>query len=192
MKLSKVLPWILLIGSLVGLLAAFQLTYDKLHVLADKDYHPACNINPILSCESVMMTPQANLFGMPNTIFGIAGFSVLAALAVLLLMGVELPKKVWLGLQLGVMAGLAFALYLFFQGVYRINAICPYCFLIWISMPPVFWYTTLYNTQQGYLPIKPAIAKFIRRHHADLLLVWYLVFFGLLLEHFWYYWSTLL
>lgn len=191
-RLDKYLPYILLIGSIVGLLAAFVLTYDKIQVLQDSNYRPSCNINPVLSCGSVMKTEQASLFGMPNTIFGVAGYSVLTTLAALLIMGVKLPKRVWQGIQLGVTAGLAFTIYLFVQGVFRINAICPFCFLVWITMPPVFWYTTLYSLREKYLPAPARLRKFLIDHHADILILWYLVFFGILLQHFWYYWSTLI
>jgi uncharacterized membrane protein len=37
---------------------------------------PSCSINPILSCGSVMTTPEAEAFGIPNLLIGIAGFAV--------------------------------------------------------------------------------------------------------------------
>ncbi|CAN5188627.1 vitamin K epoxide reductase family protein [soil metagenome] len=191
-SLAKVLPYILLIGSLIGLLAAFVLTYDKIQVLQDSSYIPSCNINPVLSCGSVMEKPQASLFGVPNTIFGLMGFSVLATLSALLIMGVKLPRRVWQGIQLGVIGGMIFTLYLFFQGVFRIGAICPFCFLIWITMPVMFWYTTLYNLKNKHVSAPAKVRNFLIDHHLDILILWYLIFFGILLQHFWYYWSTLI
>lgn len=192
LTLDTVLPYILLFGSIVGIIAAFALTYDKIQVLHDANYKPSCNLNPVLSCGSVMKSNQANLFGMPNTIYGLMGFSALATISGLLIMGVRLPRKAWFGIQAGVTAGLAFVIYLFFQGVFRIHAICPFCFLIWITMPPMFWYTTVYNLREKYIPSPAGVRTFVLKHHGDILLVWYLVFFGILLAKFWYYWSTLL
>jgi len=193
-SLEKVLPYILLVGSIICLIAAFALTYDKIQVLKTPGYKPSCNINPILSCGSVMEKPQASLFGVPNTIYGLMGYSVLLSLAALLLAGVKFPRRIWQLIEIGLAAGLLFAGYLFFQGVFRIHAICPFCFLVWISMPPMFWYTTLYNFKQGHLklPRLKATINFLQKHHGDVLLAWYVIFFGILLIKFWYYWSTLL
>ncbi len=191
-SIERVLPYILLVGSIVGLIAALALTYDKIQVLHDINYKPSCNLNPVLSCGSVMKSTQANLLGMPNTIFGLMGFSALLTLSALLVMRVKLPRPVWLGIQAGVTAGLGFVIYLFFQGVFRIHAICPFCFLIWMTMPPMFWYVTLYNFQQEYIWVPAKLRGFVLRHHGDIMLSWYLVFFGILLQRFWYYWSTLL
>lgn len=191
-KLERILPYILLVGSIVGLVAAFALTYDKIQVLKDPSYRPSCNINPILSCGSVMKTEQASLLGVPNTIFGIMGFSALATMSIILLSGVKLTRRLWLGLQVGLAAGFVFMFYLFFQGVYRINAICPFCFAIWMVMPVLFWYTFIYNLQAGNLALKPRVAGFIQRHHGDIIIAWYVLIFGLLTQHFWYYWSRLI
>lgn len=68
LTLNKVLPFILIAAGIIGIIASFVLTYDKIHVLTDKGYEPSCNINPILSCGSVMKTEQASLLGVPNTV----------------------------------------------------------------------------------------------------------------------------
>jgi uncharacterized membrane protein len=196
LTLRQTLPYILLFCSLVGLLAAFALTYDKIQVLKDPAYNPNCNINPILSCGSVMKTEQASLFGVPNTILGLMGFSGLATIAVALLAGAKFKKWFWWGIQAGAIGGLVFMLYLFFQGVFRINAICPWCFATWMVTIPIFWYTTLYNLREKNisLPTKYGnyLNNFMQKHHGNILVVFYLIIFGILLQHFWYYWQTLI
>jgi hypothetical protein len=142
-----------------------------------------------------MKTQQASLLGVPNTIFGLMGFSALITLGIALLAGATFRKWLWLVINAGVLAGFGFFLYLFFEGVYRINALCPFCFAVWMVIPPVLWYTTLYNLEQenlklGYIPVK--VKTWLRRHHGDVLLVWYLFIFTLLLTHFWYYWKTII
>lgn len=57
--------WWLLIAGAIGLVASMTLTVEKIDILLDPSYVPSCNINPILSCGSVMMTPQASLLGFP-------------------------------------------------------------------------------------------------------------------------------
>ena len=72
---DRSLAWLLSVGGLVGLLASFILSVEKIEILKDPGFQPSCNINPILSCGSVMITPQAEAFGFPNPLLGVLGFS---------------------------------------------------------------------------------------------------------------------
>ncbi len=194
-KVSKFLPYLLIVMALIGMVASFALTYDKIQVLKDAQYQPSCNINPILSCGSVMKTEQASLLGVPNTIFGLVGFSMLLAFGFLLAGGAKVKKWIWVSAQLVATVGVIFMHYLFFQGVYRINAICPWCFVVWMITIPTFWYITIYNLQMSNIKLPSKLSKvttFVSKHHGDILLVWYLIILLILLTHFWYYWSTLI
>ena len=194
-NLDKVLPYILIIAGLLGLAASFALTHDKILVLQNPLYDPACNINPILSCGSVMKTEQASLLGVPNTIFGLMGFTALITFGVLLLAGAKIRKWAWLLVQLAATLGVVFMHYLFFQGVYRINAICPWCFVTWMVTIPIFIYVTLYNLRHGYIKLSGKFSHFgswANRNHVNILLSWYTVILLILLQHFWYYWKTLI
>jgi uncharacterized membrane protein len=193
--LQKVLPYIIIICGILGFIASFALTYDKIQVLKDPSYNPNCNINPVLSCGSVMKTEQASLFGVPNTIFGIAGFSVLITVGIMMLAGAKFAKWFWWGLQAGVTAGFFFFVYLFFQGVYRIGAICPWCFVVWMIMLPLFLYVSLYNLREKNITLPKNfdnVVSFAQRYHGDILASMYVVIFLILLTHFWYYWKTLI
>lgn len=193
-SLEKVLPYVLIACSLVGLVAAFTLTYDKIHVLTSPNYNPPCNINPVFSCGSVMKTEQASLFGVPNTIFGLMGFSALLTFSVVVLSGATLKKWLWQLAQIAATAGVIFMHYLFFQGVYRINAICPWCFVTWMITIPIFVYITSYNLKLHNLALPKVIKSvgpWIVRNHINILIAWYTAILLILLEHFWYYWSTL-
>ena len=62
--------WWVLIAGVVGLVASMALTVEKFELLIDPHYVPSCNINPIVSCGSVMTTPQASVLGFPNPLLG--------------------------------------------------------------------------------------------------------------------------
>lgn len=188
--LEHTLPYILIVGGAIGLLASLILTYDKVQVLLNPGYNPACNLNPILSCGSVMQTEQAMLFGMPNTIFGVAAFSALIMFGLMLAGGAQVRRWLWLTAQTAATIGVAFMHYLFFQGVYRIHAVCPWCFVVWMVTIPIFWYITLYNFRQHYVRIPQSINRFLQQNHGNILIAWYFVIFAIILEHFWYYWKT--
>ncbi|MCR3750459.1 vitamin K epoxide reductase family protein [Lentzea californiensis] len=189
--MTRLLPWLLVAGGGIGLVAAFVLTVEKIALLKDTDYVPACSINPVLSCGSIMKTEQAEVFGFPNPLLGIAGFAALVTIGVVLATGSALPRWCWLGLQTGVTFGVVFVHWLIFQSLYVIGALCPYCMAVWAVMIPIFWYTTLHNLEQGHLPSPRRATAAFAGYHSVVLILWYLLIAGAVLQAFWFYWTTL-
>jgi uncharacterized membrane protein len=191
---ARLLPWLLLIGGALGLAAAFVLTVERIALLKNPAYVPSCSINPILSCGSVMTTPQAEVFGFPNPLLGVAGFAAVTAVGAALLAGARLRRWFWLGLQTGVTLGVAFVHWLIFQSLYRIGALCPYCMVVWAVTIPVFWYVTLANLESGRIrvPGSRRIAGAAARNHTVVLMIWVLAVVSLILQRFWSYWTTLI
>lgn len=150
-RLDRQTAWVMLIGGVLGLIAAIQLLIEKVAVLSDDSYTPSCDINPVLSCGSVITTEQAEVFGFPNPIMGVVGFSVVITLAVLILARVELPRWIWLGLNIGTVLGFGFVIWLMFQSLYVIGALCPWCMVVWAVTIPIFWQVTAANVAAGRL-----------------------------------------
>lgn len=192
-SLAKALPWLLVIAGAIGLACSLIIMYDKVQLLTDPSFRPDCDLNPIISCGSVMESKQASAFGFPNPFIGMVGFSVVLTVGMAILAGaVKLKRWFWLGLQLGTLFGVLFIHWLFFQSVYRIGALCPYCMAVWAMTITLFWYVTLYNIQSGVIKLRGRLQKFgffLRRHHVDILVLWFLVILGLILKHFWYYYG---
>ncbi len=147
----RVTPWILILGGAFGLLAAFQLTLEKIAVISDPNYIPGCDINPVLSCGSVIITDQASAFGFPNPIIGLIGYSVVITVGVVLASRVALPRWIWLSLNLGAMFGFGFVIWLITQSLYVIGALCPWCMVAWAATIPIFWIVTADNAGAGRL-----------------------------------------
>ena len=78
-------------------------------------------------------------FGIPNPLLGIAGFSVVACIFFVSFF-VRLPRFVWVLNTLGVLLALVFCFWLATQALYSINAICIYCFVVWIMTSVLFWF----------------------------------------------------
>nr|WP_229679882.1 vitamin K epoxide reductase family protein [Saccharopolyspora subtropica] len=186
------LAWLYVVGGLVGLVASFALTVEKLQKLANPDYVPTCSINPILSCGTVMDTPQAALLGFPNPLMGVAAFPVIVTAGAALLAGFRPPRWFWLGMQAGTTLAVLFIHWLVVQSLYTIGALCPYCMVVWATTIPLFWYTTLRNLTSGDLGGRPGTGAALARFHSTVLVVWYLVIVVLVLQAFWEYWITLL
>ena len=188
------LGWVLSAGGLVGLAAALVLTIEKFALVADPNYVPTCSINPILSCRSVMASPQAEVFGFPNPLLGIVGFTVVVVTGTTLIGGVKLPRWYWLGLQAGTTLGVGFVHWLAFQSLYRIGALCPYCMVVWAVTIPVFYYVTMRNLDAYLPPTRNGLRQattIASRFHTVVLTVWFLTFVIAIAARFWSSWLML-
>ena len=124
---------IALFGAVAGFIASFLLTIDKIKILKDSQFNPSCNISEKLNCKSVMLSDQAEVFGFPNSLIGIAAFAIFIAVSVAILGGVSFPKwflQIALG---GTVAGIIFSHWLAYQTTFVIGALCPYCMVAWFG-----------------------------------------------------------
>lgn len=180
--------WVLIAGVL-GLAAALTLTIEKIELLINPAYVPSCSINPVLSCGSVMITWQASLFGFPNPLIGIVGFTVVLVTGVLAVTKVALPRWYWAGLAAGTLLGTVFVHWLIFQSLYRIGALCPYCMVVWAVTIPLLVVT-------ASIALRPlhgnAVARVVYQWRWSLTALWFTGVTLLILVRFWEYWSTLL
>ena len=124
---------VMLVGGLTGFIASFLLTVDKIEVLKDSGYTPSCNISETLNCKSVMLSKQAEVFGFPNALIGIAAFAIFIAIGVALLAEVQFPKWFWQIAFVGTLLGVVFSHWLAYQTTFEIGALCPYCMVAWFG-----------------------------------------------------------
>jgi uncharacterized membrane protein len=193
--LEKILPWLLLIGGSVATIASTMLSIEVFDRLKNPHFVPICNLNPVLSCTSVADSTQAHTFGFPNYFIGIGGYAAVVAIALAILSGGRFARWFWRLLLTGLTFAVAFVTYLQFETLYRIGALCIFCMVVWVCTIPMFWYTALYGFQKGYIGtpgwFKRPLA-FLRRHHADVMIVWFFIIIALILKRFWYYWHTVI
>lgn len=194
-RLFKILPYILIVGGTISLICAFIIMLDKLTLLSNPSFRPSCDLNPILSCGSVMSSKQGSVAGFPNPIFGLAGFPILITIGMCQLAGATFKRWFWQALNVGLLLSVVFCLWLFVQSVYFIHSLCIYCMIVWVMTITTFWYVSLYNIEAGNVTILNRFGgtvSFTRRHHLDILIGWLLIIMALILQHFWYYYGKFL
>lgn len=176
----------LVFGGAIGLIASFALMLERIALLRDPEHVPSCDFgNPLISCASVMETPQAEAFGFPNPLLGIASFAAVVAIGAVLLAGARLPRWFWLGLQAGTLFGIGLVTWLQYQSVYGIGALCPYCMVVWAAMIPIFVYVTAHDVQAGHIPASPRVRTAVVRNRAIIVMVWYAAVVAFVLTRFW-------
>lgn len=123
----------MLFGAISGFIASFLLTVDKIKLLKDAQFNPSCNINEVLNCKSVMLSKQAEVFGFPNSLIGLAVFAIFIAIAVALFGDIQFPGWFWKLALVGTLLGIFFSHWLAQQTTFVIGALCPYCMVAWFG-----------------------------------------------------------
>ena len=187
--ISRASAWWVLIAGVIGLAASATLLVEKVEMLKNGAYVPTCSINPVLSCGSVMVTPQASVLGPPNPLYGVVAFTLVMVTGVLVVFGLKLPRWYWIGLMAGTAAGTAFVHWLIFQTLYRIGALCPYCMVVWSVTIPLLVVVSSIALQP--LAGNP-VARVLHHWRWPLVALWFTAVLLLILVRFWDYWSTLI
>lgn len=192
-KIQKSMPYVLLVGSIIGLIASFVLTIEHINIIENPDHHLSCSINPVLACGPVMLSKEASIFGFPNPIIGLVAFSAQIMLAIVMLAGAKMKRLFWQVYGVLILFGLAITFYLLGHSLYSIGKICIYCFVFWIAMFFTSWYVFQYMLAEKHINLRSKrLTKFIRQNHGNILFVFYLVLAGMILSKFWYYYGPML
>lgn len=181
--------WWILIAGIIGALASADLLVEKIEMLKNPQYVPSCSINPVLACGSVINTPQASVFGPPNPLYGVIGFTVVVVTGVLAVGKVRLPRWYWVGLMTGTGVAVVFVHWLIYQTLYEIGALCPYCMVVWSMTIPLL-------AVVAPIALRPlagnAVARGLYHWRWSLVALWFTAVSLMILARFWYYWSTLI
>ena len=138
---------------ILGWVAAFSLVLERIHVATDPNATLSCDVNPFISCKSVMLTAQAQLFGFPNPIIGLAAFFAPVLVGFAILAGARFALWFWRAFLVGITLGFVFVLWLFLQSTFVIHVLCPYCMVAWLAMVPLFWRVFLWAAAEGIVAV---------------------------------------
>jgi len=146
------LVWItMLLGSLASLVASFVLSVDAIRLAENPNTSFSCDINAVISCGTVGASWQASLLGFPNAFLGLVFEPIIITLAVSALAGVRFPRVIMAAAQGVYTIAIAFAYWLFYQSMFEIGALCPWCLLVTLATTLVFFELTYVNIRDNNL-----------------------------------------
>lgn len=160
---SRALGIFLIIAGVTGWVAAFLLTLERFHVAADPNATLSCDVATFISCKSVMLSPEAKLFGFPNPLIGLAAFMAPVFVGFAILAGAKFAAWFWRIFFVGNLLAYIFVTWLFTVAVFDIGALCPYCMIAWLATIPMFWQLLAHGAAQGYLPVPIRSIEFFVR-----------------------------
>ena len=145
----------MLFSACLSLTASLVLSIDAVRLAADPSVSLSCNLNAIISCGTVGSSWQAQLLGFPNAFLGLIAEPVVITIAVASLGGVRFPRWFMFSAQMVYSLGFIFAYWLFYQSMFYIGALCPWCLLVTASTTLVFSTLTHVNIRDGNLFLPP-------------------------------------
>jgi uncharacterized membrane protein len=178
---SRALAILLIIGGIVGLIAAFALTLDKIAFLENKDFVPSCNVSVLVGCSKNLNSPIGSAFGFPNPLLGLIMFPAPIIVGVASLAGVRFPRWFWAVFNLGMAFAIGFVIFLISNSIfnYTLRVLCPWCMAVWSVVIPMSLATTLYNLREQNLPLGDRVARLAGRAYGwmpIITLVCYVIF----------------
>ena len=147
----------------LSLIASFVLSIDAVRLAENPAADLSCNINAVLSCGTVATSWQAHLFGFPNAFLGLLAEPVVITIAVASLAGVRFPRWFMFAAQHVYTLGVIFAYWLFYQAMFHIGALCPWCLLVTVSTTLVFTTLTHVNIRDANLYLPPRWQSALKR-----------------------------
>jgi uncharacterized membrane protein len=149
----------LIIAGALGLLAAWELSVEKVLVLADPEHVPNCNVGVLVGCTTNLESWQGSVFGFPNPFIGLMAWPVVITIGVAILAGAQFSRWFWIAFNVGVAGALVFVGWLIAQSIYALDVLCPWCMLTWAVTIPTFWTVTLHNLRTGHIPASARVRR---------------------------------
>lgn len=160
---SRALAILLIIGGIVGLIAAFELTLDKFIALQNQidgiSAKASCDFSVLVQCSKNLASPEGAVFGFPNPIIGLVAFPITLLMGVATLAGIRFPRWWWALFNVGMAFAIGFVAYLMSVSVWVLGTLCPWCMTVWAVVIPMSLATTLFNLREQHLPLGPRVAR---------------------------------
>lgn len=152
----------MLLSALSCLVASLVLSIDAVKLASDPTANLSCDINAIVSCGTVALSDQAQIFGFPNSFLGLICEPIVIMIAVAGLSGVKFPRWMLTVAQGVYFIGFVFALWLFYQSAFVIEAFCPWCLLVTVGTTLTFFTLLRYNIIHDRIFLPERLSNFAK------------------------------
>jgi len=157
------LAYWLIVASVVGWFAAFELTIEKFNAYENPGQGAACDFSVLVQCTENLNSPQGSAFGFPNPIIGLTGWMAPLVVAVAILAGAKFAKWFWAIFAAGMTFAFAFVCWLMYQSMFNIHTLCPWCMVTWVVTIPSFYAVALHAVRIGAIPLGERASKIADR-----------------------------
>ncbi len=139
----------LIIAGVIGWIAAFTLTIEKLALAANPEHVASCDFSVLVQCGENLASWQGEVFGFPNPILGLAGWVAPIVVGFAILAGAKFKRWFWVFFGAGILFAQGFVMWLQYQSIFSLHTLCPWCMVTWAVTIPTFWATLVHLFSNG-------------------------------------------
>ncbi len=150
--------WLVIAGA-IGWWAAFSLTQERLHLLAEPDALASCDFSVLVQCTANLQSWQGSVFGFPNPILGLAGWVAPIVVGMAILAGARFARWFWWLFELGLTFAFVFVIWLISQSIFVLATLCPWCLATWAVTIPTYYVVTVHLVRTGILPASAGLRR---------------------------------
>lgn len=153
----RVLAIWLVIAGVIGWIAAFALTMEKLSKAAGSTAAASCDFSIVVQCSANLDSPQGSVFGFPNPIIGLGGWMAPIVVGMAILAGARFARWFWWAFFAGVTFAFGFVVWLISQSIYVLGTLCPWCMVTWLVTIPTFYAVAVHLLRSGVVSDAPRV-----------------------------------
>jgi len=157
----------LIVAGVIGWYAAFSLTMERMHLLANPDASASCDFSILVQCTANLESWQGSVFGFPNPILGLTGWVAPIVVGAALLAGARFARWFWALFWVGIAFAFCFVIWLISQSIFVLATLCPWCMVTWAVTIPTFYAVTVHLFRSGVVPVSARAQE-----HAGALMAW--------------------
>jgi uncharacterized membrane protein len=124
---QKLLYRIISISAVIGLVASFDDTLEKISLLKNSHSILTCNLNSVFSCSNVLNAHQSSVFGFPNSLLCIVFFSVTLSAGLMGWFGGRIIYQLRYLYQALALFFAGFGYWFFWQSIFNLHSLCILC-----------------------------------------------------------------
>lgn len=155
---------VMLVSGLLGMFASFELLEAEKELLANPGGQLSCDINPIVGCGTFLQSSANTLFfGISNAVFGLAFFSGIVALGLVLLARGKFGIWLWRLIDVAMVGAFAWLLWFWHTAFFVERGLCPYCMVVWLATIPLVCTVLGRSAQARHYPIPDGVRRVLFR-----------------------------
>lgn len=144
----------IVVGSVIGGLAAFLQTIERIKWGERPDGSLVCNINDTLSCSNVFGAWQSSVFGFSNALLCLVFFTVMFGFSIAMLKSEKTSRISRLVAQFFSVFFLCFGAWYITQMIFVVGSVCIYCAACYAGVIAINWGWLRVNANDLPLPTK--------------------------------------
>jgi uncharacterized membrane protein len=134
-----------------------------------------------------MKLPESSIFGFPNSLLGLMGYSAVLAIAMYFIFHNHINRYFSLLVTAGSFVAFIFSYWMMYVSLFKASALCPYCLLSAFSATVIFFSMILFTLKNNSFSFKEKtnniVQKFLSKgYYFPFIIIWFAIILGFVIQ----------